>query len=197
MENSRFEKQLEFLIKADKLKNVLRQTVLVDESRQETVAEHSWHFALTAATLLEYSNFPKIDILKVLKMALVHDLVEVYAGDTFAYDEAGYADKEEREKEAADRIFGLLPEEQAAEFRGLWEEFEAMKTPEAVYAAAVDRLQPFINNYMTRGHTWRLHKVTSDKVYRRMEVVKQAMPELWGFVDEVIRDSIKKGYIKE
>jgi putative hydrolase of HD superfamily len=192
MENSRFEKQLEFLIKADKLKNVLRQTVLVDESRQETVAEHSWHFALTAATLLEYSNFPKIDMLKVLKMALVHDLVEVYAGDTFAYDEAGYA-----EKEAADRIFGLLPEEQAAEFRGLWEEFEAMKTPEAVYAAAVDRLQPFINNYMTRGHTWRLHKVTSDKVYRRMEVVKQAMPELWGFVDEVIRDSIKKGYIKE
>lgn len=197
MENSRFEKQLEFLIKADKLKNVLRQTAVVDESRQETVAEHSWHFALTAATLLEYSNFPKIDMLKVLKMALVHDLVEVYAGDTFAYDEAGYADKEEREKEAADRIFGLLPEEQAAEFRGLWEEFEAMKTPEAVYAAAVDRLQPFINNYMTRGHTWRLHKVTSDKVYRRMEVVKQAMPELWGFVDEVIRDSIKKGYIKE
>lgn len=197
MENSRFEKQLEFLIKADKLKNVLRQTAVVDESRQETVAEHSWHFALTAATLLEYSNFPKIDILKVLKMALVHDLVEVYAGDTFAYDEAGYADKEEREKEAADRIFGLLPEEQSAEFRGLWEEFEAMETPEAVYAAAVDRLQPFINNYMTRGHTWRLHKVTSDKVYRRMEVVKQAMPELWGFVDEVIRDSIKKGYIKE
>lgn len=197
MEKSRFKKQLEFLIKADKLKNVLRQTAVVDESRQETVAEHSWHFALTAATLLEYSNFPKIDILKVLKMALVHDLVEVYAGDTFAYDEAGYADKEEREKEAADRIFGLLPEEQAAEFRGLWEEFEAMKTPEAVYAAAVDRLQPFINNYMTRGHTWRLHKVTSDKVYRRMEVVKQAMPELWGFVDEVIRDSIKKGYIKE
>ena len=197
MEKSRFKKQLEFLIKADKLKNVLRQTAVVDESRQETVAEHSWHFALTAATLLEYSNFPKIDILKVLKMALVHDLVEVYAGDTFAYDEAGYADKEEREKEAADRIFGLLPEEQAAEFRGLWEEFEAMETPEAVYAAAVDRLQPFINNYMTRGHTWRLHKVTSDKVYRRMEVVKQAMPELWGFVDEVIRDSIKKGYIKE
>lgn len=197
MEKSRFKKQLEFLIKADKLKNVLRQTAVVDESRQETVAEHSWHFALTAATLLEYSNFPKIDMLKVLKMALVHDLVEVYAGDTFAYDEAGYADKEEREKEAADRIFGLLPEEQAAEFRGLWEEFEAMKTPEAVYAAAVDRLQPFINNYMTRGHTWRLHKVTSDKVYRRMEVVKQAMPELWGFVDEVIRDSIKKGYIKE
>jgi putative hydrolase of HD superfamily len=197
MEKSRFKKQLEFLIKADKLKNVLRQTAVVDESRQETVAEHSWHFALTAATLLEYSNFPKIDILKVLKMALVHDLVEVYAGDTFAYDEAGYADKEEREKEAADRIFGLLPEEQSAEFRGLWEEFEAMETPEAVYAAAVDRLQPFINNYMTRGHTWRLHKVTSDKVYRRMEVVKQAMPELWGFVDEVIRDSIKKGYIKE
>lgn len=197
MEKSRFKKQLEFLIKADKLKNVLRQTAVVDESRQETVAEHSWHFALTAATLLEYSNFPKIDMLKVLKMALVHDLVEVYAGDTFAYDEAGYADKEEREKEAADRIFGLLPEEQSAEFRGLWEEFEAMETPEAVYAAAVDRLQPFINNYMTRGHTWRLHKVTSDKVYRRMEVVKQAMPELWGFVDEVIRDSIKKGYIKE
>jgi putative hydrolase of HD superfamily len=197
MTNLRLKKQLQFLIEVDKMKNVLRQTILVDKSRQENDAEHSWHFALMAMTLFEYAYSPEINMLKVLKMALVHDLVEVYAGDTFAYDQAGYLDKQERENKAADKLFGLLPEDQALEFRNLWEEFEAMETPDAIYAAALDRLQPFVNNFMTEGHTWRLHSVTSDKVYKRMEVVKQALPELWNFVEYVIQDSIKKGYIIE
>ncbi|HPU59074.1 MAG TPA: HD domain-containing protein [Candidatus Avimonas sp.] len=197
MKESRFEKQLKFLIKVDKMKTVLRQTILTDRSRQETDAEHSWHFALMALALSEYSAYPDLDMFKVVKMALVHDLVEVYAGDTFAYDEAGYLDKQEREIKAADRIFGMLPEDQASEFRSLWEEFEEMKTPEAIYAAAIDRLQPFINNSVTDGHTWRLHGVTSDKVYKRMEVIKQAIPDVWVFVENVIQDAIKKGFIKE
>jgi len=197
MKESRFEKQLEFLIEVDKMKTVLRQTILTDRSRQETDAEHSWHFALMALALSEYSAYPDLDMFKVVKMALVHDLVEVYAGDTFAYDEAGYLDKQEREIKAADRIFGMLPEDQASEFRSLWEEFEEMKTPEAIYAAAIDRLQPFINNSVTDGHTWRLHGVTSDKVYKRMEVIKQAIPDVWVFVENVIQDAIKKGFIKE
>ncbi|HHV51269.1 MAG TPA: HD domain-containing protein [Clostridiales bacterium] len=197
MKESRFEKQLKFLIEVDKMKTVLRQTILTDRSRQETDAEHSWHFALMALALSEYSAYPDLDMFKVVKMALVHDLVEVYAGDTFAYDEAGYLDKQEREIKAADRIFGMLPEDQASEFRSLWEEFEEMKTPEAIYAAAIDRLQPFINNSVTDGHTWRLHGVTSDKVYKRMEVIKQAIPDVWVFVENVIQDAIKKGFIKE
>ncbi|MPM98218.1 hypothetical protein SDC9_145402 [bioreactor metagenome] len=128
-------------------------------------------------------------------MALVHDLVEIYAGDTFAYDDAGNLSKAEREKASADRLFALLPDDQAADFRAQWEEFDEMKTPDALYASAIDRLQPFINNYMTDGYTWALHGVEASKVYRRMEPVKTAIPALWSFVEYVINNSIKKGYM--
>ena len=190
MNNDRFEKQLQFLIEVDKMKNVLRQTLLADKSRQETDAEHSWHFALMAMTFYEYAYSPDIDILKVLKMALVHDLVEVYAGDTFAYDEEGNKDKQDRENKAADKLFCLLPQDQAMEYRALWEEFDAMETPDSIYAAAIDRLQPFINNSVTQGHTWKLYGVSKENVYKRMEMVKKGIPALWDFVEAVIDDSI-------
>ena len=188
-------KQLEFLIEVDKMKTVLRQTMLIDKSRQETDAEHSWHFALMALTLLEYAGLDNVDINRVIKMALLHDLVEIYAGDTFAYDVKGNADKEIREKEAADRLFSLLPAEQCTYFRGLWEEFDKMETPDAMYAAAIDRLQPFVSNYKTDGYTWVKHKVTASSIYKRMLPVKDAIPELWEFVEFVIKDSCDKGYI--
>lgn len=195
--DDRFVKQLQFLIEVDKMKTILRQTLLVDKSRRENDAEHSWHFALMAMILYEYTDQKKVNLFRVLKMALVHDLVEVYAGDTFAYDEAGYETKEEREEAAAKQLFGMLPGDQGKEIRDLWAEFDKMETPDSRYAAAIDRLQPFLNNYMTEGHTWKKGNVTSDKVYQRMDMVRQGMPELWEFVDKVIQDSINKGYLKK
>lgn len=189
----RFQQQLQFLKEIDGMKNILRQTMLVDYSRRENDAEHSWHFAVTAMILAEYAD-EEVDLFRVLKMALVHDLVEVYAGDTFAYDVKGNEDKEAREKEAADRIFGLLPADQGQELRSLWEEFDAMETRDALFAACMDRLQPFINNYFTQGHTWRRGNVTPPQVYKRLEPVKYGAPKLWEFVEFVIEDSIKKGY---
>ena len=188
--------QLQFLTEADKMKSVLRQTLLADKSREETDAEHSWHFALMAMTLFEYVGFQGVDINRVVKMALLHDMVEIYAGDTFAYDVKGNESRESREKEAADKLYSMLPAEQAVEYRALWEEFDRMDTPDAMYAAAIDRLQPFLNNYLTDGHTWVEHGVSVDQVYKRMAPVKTALPELWEFVEYVIKDSCEKGYIK-
>lgn len=198
MDKERFDKQLNFIIEIDKMKSVMRRTILIDRSRRETDAEHSWHFALMALVLMEYAK-ENIDINRVIKMALVHDLVEVYAGDTFAYDMAGYTDKEDREKEAADKIFGLLPCDQGKELRALWDEFEEMGTKESCYANAIDRMQPLINNYKTDGHTWHADGacVTSEQVYKRMEPIRTATPEIWGFIEYVVKDSVEKGYLKE
>ncbi len=195
--NQRFEGQLKFLIEADKMKSVLRQTLLMDGSRRENDAEHSWHLALMAMTLYEYADRDRVDLSRVLKMALVHDLIEVYAGDTFAYDDAGNEDKEERERQAADKLFSLLPTEQGAEYRSLWEEFDEAETPDAVYAAAMDRLQPFVNNMMTQGHTWSLGGVTAAKVRRRLEMVKRGAPALWEYVENSIAQAIAKGWLRE
>lgn len=189
----RFEQQLLFLKEIEGMKQILRQTMLADYSRRENDAEHSWHFAVMAMILAEYAD-PEVNLYRVLKMALVHDLVEVYAGDTFAYDEQGNRDKEQREQQAADRIFGMLPEDQGKELRSLWEEFDAMETKDALYAACIDRLQPFINNYYTQGHTWRRGRVTPQQVYQRMEPIKRGTPKLWKFVEFVIEDSKRKGY---
>ena len=192
----RFEKQLGFLVEVDKMKSVLRQTLLADKSRQENDAEHSWHFALMAMILHEYADRTKVDLARVLKMALVHDLIEIYAGDTFAYDDIGNESKEDREALAAKKLFLMLPQDQGCEIKSLWLEFDQMETMDAKYAAAIDRLQPFINNYMTEGHTWKLGNVTSDKVYKRMDMVRIATPDLWPFVIKVIDESIDKGYLK-
>ncbi|MEG1060371.1 MAG: HD domain-containing protein [Oscillospiraceae bacterium] len=195
MTDDRFEKQLRFIVEIDKMKNIFRKTLIIDGTRRENDAEHSWHIAVMAILLSEYCKDKSVDVMRAVKMALVHDLIEIYAGDTFAYDEAGNSTKEERERDAADRLYALLPQEQGAELRALWEEFDAEITPDARYAAAMDHLQPFIHNYMTDGHTWREGKVTAAQVCKRMEIVRTETPELWGFVERVIEEYTKKGCI--
>ncbi len=194
--DDRLKKQIEFAVEIDKMKTILRRSAIISEPRRENNAEHSWHFATMAMLLYEYAYSDKVDLTRVLKMALIHDLVEIYAGDTFAFDKQANLDKEVREKEAADKIFGILPEEQGKEYRALWEEFDEMKTPDSIYAAAIDRLQPFLLNHNTEGYTWKLGKVTAQQVYDRIGVVKTALPVLWEFVEDVIDGAIKKGYIK-
>lgn len=195
IKNDKLRKQIEFAVTVDKMKEVLRRNLVVSGERCENDAEHSWHLALMAMLLEEYSA-EKVNIERVLKIALVHDLVEVYAGDTFAYDEKGYEDKEERERAAADKLFGSLQGEQSSEFRALWDEFEAAETPESKYANAIDRIQPLILNYLTNGHTWRLGNVHAPQIYKRMDIIRTAAPELWQIVEGVIADSIEKGILK-
>jgi putative hydrolase of HD superfamily len=144
--------------------------------------------------LAEYATEP-VDMLRVIKMLLVHDLIEIDAGDTFAYDVAGNVGRAEREEHGAERIFGLLPEEQGRELRALWEEFDAFKTPESKYANALDRLQPLLHNARTEGGTWRIHSVARDQVYRRMEPIRSALPELWPVVTRIIEDACARGWI--
>ncbi len=196
MISKRLKNQLEFLVEIDKMKSVLRRTLIIDGSRRENDAEHSWHLAMLAMVLEEYSE-REINISRVVRMCLVHDLVEVYAGDTFAYDEKGYEDKLARENAAADKLFSMLPPEQGSEFRALWEEFDEAETADAMYAAAMDRLQPIMNNFMTNGHTWREGNVTSDKVLDRMQKIKQATPELWPVVEYIVNTSVEKGILKK
>lgn len=192
----RLNKQLNFIIEIDKLKNIERMNLIADGTRRENDAEHSWHFAMMALIFYEYAYSPKVNLDRVIKMGLLHDLVEIYADDTFCYDEKGALNKTERETAAADKLFSLLPEDQAEEYRSLWEEFDAMQTPDAIYAAAIDRFQPFLNNSVTNWHTWSLAGVTESKVYKRMEMVRAGMPELWNFVEDLIQAAIKDGRLK-
>lgn len=185
---SRFEQQLAFLLEIDKLKSILRQTLLMNGSRRENSAEHSWHIAIMASLLSEYAS-EAIDTNRVIRMLLVHDLVEIDAGDTFAYDTVGYQDKEERELRAAERIFGLLPQEQGSELKALWLEFEAATTPESQFANALDRLQPLLHNWQTQGGTWRMHKVGKSQVYKRMEPVRKYLPVAWPLVSSIIEQA--------
>ena len=196
IENEKLRKQIEFAVEIDKMKLVLRRNLVADGSKREDDAAHSWHLAIMAMILEEYSA-EKIDVNRVIKIALVHDLVEVYAGDTFAYDSKGYEDKEQRERDAADKLFGMLEGEQSTEIRALWDEFEAVETAESKYANAIDRIQPLLLNYLTNSHTWKLGSVSSAQVYKRMDIIRTATPELWDIVEGVIRDSLKKGLLKE
>lgn len=191
----RLQQQIQFIIEIDKLKGILRQTLIMDGSRNENDAEHSWHLAVMAVLFAEYATTRNLDLLKTLKMLLIHDLVEIDAGDTFCYDEKANADKAERELIAADRLFGLLPDDQAREFRALWEEFEARQTGEAVFAASLDRMHPIIHNYMTGGHAWQKHGVTSDRVYARNAIVERGAPELWEYVKHIVEDAVAKGFL--
>ena len=193
----RLARQIEFILEIDKLKQVLRQTSLADGSRRENDAEHSWHLAVMAVLLAEYAAGPQIDLARVIRMLLVHDLVEIDAGDTFHYDEAGNRDKPQREQAAADRLFGLLPADQGAELRGLWEEFEARRTPEARYAAALDRLQPNLLNLRTEGKLWREHGITSRQVIARNRHMAEGAPELWRYAESRIREAVAKGHLAE
>jgi len=196
-DHDRLSQQIQFLIEIDKLKGVLRRTWLIDTSRRENDAEHSWHLAVMAMVLVEYAAEQDLDLLRVLKLVLVHDLVEIDAGDTYAYDEAAQADQPQRERIAADRVFRLLPADQAAEFRGLWDEFEARSTPEARYAAALDRLQPFLHNYHTQGKAWQQHGVTSDMVIARTRSIADGAPALGSYVQGLIREAVARGYLAE
>jgi len=196
LDHERLLKQMRFIVEIDKLKQILRQSVITGAERNENDAEHSWHLAVMSVLLSEYSSQKNIDILKVIKMVLIHDLVEIDAGDTFCYDEKGYEDKAEREQKAADRIFNILPPDQAEEIMGLWHEFENMETAEARFAACMDRLEPILLNYNTKGHTWQKPGVTSAKVYKRIAILEKNAPELWEFARQLIEDSIKKGYLK-
>lgn len=197
LENEKLRRQLDFLTEIDKMKTVFRRTVILDGSeRRENDAEHSWHFALYAMLLSEYCP-DKVDVNKCIKIALVHDLVEIYAGDTFAYDEKGKLDKEKREKEAADKLFGMLEGEQGKEIRALWEEFEAKETPEAKYANVCDRLGPLIHNYLTDGFTWKEGNVDSTQVRERMDIIRTTTPELWKVAEGIIENSVKQGILRK
>lgn len=195
MANDRLDRQIAFIVEIDRLKQVYRQTYLMDSSRKENSAEHSWHFALLAIVLAEYADEP-MDVLKVVKMALIHDIVEIDAGDVFIYDRESIAHHEESERNAAERLFGILPPDQKAEYRALWEEFEARKTPEARFAAALDRVQPLLHNYYTRGKSWREHGVSSDKVFQINSRIQEGSEELWRYIRNLIEQSIEKGYLE-
>ena len=193
--HSRLAQQVEFIVEIDKLKQVLRRTYLIDTSRRENDAEHSWHLGLMAILLVEHAASPQLDLLRVLKMVLVHDLVEIDAGDTFAYDEVGARDKAARETAAAARIFHLLPTDQAAELRGLWDEFEARQTPESRYAAALDRFQPMLHNYRTQGKALREHGITADQVLDRNQHMAEGAPALWDYARRFVADAVARGYL--
>jgi putative hydrolase of HD superfamily len=196
-QSPRFKKQIEFILEVDKLKHVLRQTILMDRSRRENSAEHSWHIALLVPVLAEYSKEADIDLFQVMKILVIHDLVEIDAGDTYCYDDTGRENQAQREEIAADRVFGLLPADQAADFRALWDEFEKRATPESRFANALDRVQPLLHNYFTDGQTWQENHINSRQVHERMRPVKDGAPDLWDYVNTLIEDAVKKGILAE
>ena len=194
--NGRLSQQIAFLVEADKLKTVSRRTPLVDGSRLENSAEHSWHLVLAAMILRQYSK-ETIDLLRVLELVAVHDLVEIDAGDTFAYDVAGQVSKSEREVAAAGRVFGLLPADQREHVMRLWEEFEAQNSPESRFANALDRLQPLLLNASSGGGSWATHDLHRDQVLKRMAPVQVAAPDIWPMVVDVIDAFCTSGVIQK
>lgn len=195
-ENERLQKQIAFIKEIDKVKSIFRQTYLADGTRKENDAEHSWHIALMAVLLKEYVS-EDVDVAKVMTMVLIHDLVEIDAGDTYAYDCEGAKSKREREVKAADRIFGILPEDQGMYFRELWEEFEAYETPDAKYAHLLDNFQPLLLNDASGGRSWNEHGVHKSQIYKRNEKVQETSEEIWNTIQEVVESHIAKGNIIE
>jgi putative hydrolase of HD superfamily len=195
MTTKRLEEQIAFLLEIDRLKHVYRQTYLLDRSRHDSDVEHSWHFAMMALVLAEYAP-GEIDLFKVVKMALVHDIVEIDVGDVFIYERNDPEGHYAREKAAAERLFGLMPPDQAKEYVALWEEFEARETPEAKFAAAIDRLDPLLHNIYTEGMSWREHGVTADQVLAINGRIGQSAPELWEMIEAMVQDCVDKGYLK-
>ncbi|MBD2515384.1 HD domain-containing protein [Nostoc sp. FACHB-973] len=196
MSINRLTQQIQFIIEIDRLKLILRQTLLTDGSRQENSAEHSWHLAIMAMSLAEYAPLG-VDISHAIKMLLIHDLVEIDAGDFSCYDVEGNQNKAKKEAQAALRLFGLLPPDQGTEFHQLWNEFEAGETPTAKFAAALDRIQPLLHNQQTQGINWRINGIRRDQVMKRVAPVETGAPELWPFVLQLIDDSVTAGYLQE
>lgn len=194
MENKNLQKCIDFILEIEKLKTIYRQTYTIYEDRQENDTEHSWHLAVMAILLADQADEP-VDVTKVLKMVLVHDIVEIDAGDTYCYDAEGYKTKALREAAAAERIFGILPEEKGNELKTLWEEFEACESSEARFAAALDRLQPLLLNLVRKGRSWHEHGITSEKVYKRNEHVKDISENLGRYIYSLLDDAVDKGYL--
>ena len=191
---ARFDAQMHFIAEIDKMTRILRQTLLIDGSRRENDAEHSWHLAVMAQLLAEYAKDAP-DVSRAIKMVTVHDLIEIYAGDTYAYDEEGSKSKQEREKQAADRLFGILPADQGAEIRALWEEFDRRESADARYAACLDTLQPFFHNTLTLGHSWMDHATRRSQVEARDAVIRDNMPSLWPWVVQNLDRAVQKGWL--
>jgi len=190
----RLQRQIQFLLEIDKLKTVFRRNRLADGSRTENDAEHSWYFAVAALVLSETAA-AEIDLPRVLRMALIHDIVEIDAGDTFIYDEAAKQGQAAREERAARRIFGLLPEDQATELLALWHEFEESRTPESRYARAIDRLSAVILNHASGGKSWKQHGVSKAQVLAVNQAIEAGSPALWDYVSDLIEDAARRGYI--
>lgn len=194
--NERLDQQLKFSAEIDKMTGIIRRTSLIDKSRRENDAEHSWHIATMAMLFEEYAKEP-VNVPRAVEMCVVHDLIEIYAGDTFAYDIKANEGKAEREKEAADKLFSQLPQEQGKMIRNLWEEFDAMETPDAKYASCMDRLQPFMHNSLTDGFTWVESGTNRKVVEKRMAVIKDFMPEVYEWIEANIDRAIAMGWLKE
>ena len=191
----RLQKQFAFLREIDREKQVVRRTPLADNSRMENDAEHAWHMAVMALLTAEYAN-EEIDLLRTISMILIHDLVEIYSGDTYAYDEKAKESQRERELAAADRLFALLPEDQGKQFRALWEEFEAHETPEAKFAKTLDNVQPTMLNDASHGTSWISHGIRLSQILKRNSVTKDGSEALWNYsYQNFILPSVEKGYI--
>jgi putative hydrolase of HD superfamily len=194
MAANRLEQQIRFILEIDALKGVLRRSYLLAGGRPENSAEHSWHVAVMAVLLAEHANEP-VDTSRVVRMLLIHDVVEVDAGDTYVYDTAGTEARAEREAQAADRLFGLLPEDQRRELRALWEEFEDGRSAEARFAAALDRLMPVLHNVHTAGRSWREHGITADRVIARNSSITRGSEALWEYARGLIEDATARGHL--
>lgn len=194
-EKERFTKQIEFLVEMDKMKNIWRMTRVLHENRSENDAEHAWHLAMLALVLSEYANEP-VDLKTVLATVLIHDVVEIDAGDTYAYDTEGYTTKAAREQKAADRLFGMLPEDQGTYLRRLWDEFEAQSTPEARFANSLDRVQPLLLNYCKHGETWVQNGIRHEQVIARNQPTYDGSKVLGDLAMELIRRATEEGLLK-
>lgn len=188
--------QLAFIKEIDKVKYIQRRTKLFHSDRNENDAEHSWHLAMMTLVLAEHANEP-IDVLKVLKMVLIHDIVEIDAGDTFLYDQEKSHTNTQQETQAAQRIFGLLPKEQAAEYLQIWQEFEQGETMEAKFARAMDRLEPLLQNVSNKGGTWEEYQVEFEQVFQKKQVINQGSAVLWEFSNALLQESVRKGILKK
>ena len=192
MDSNRFRKQIDFILEIDKEKEIYRQTHLKGYKRQENDAEHAWHMAIMIYLLKEYAN-EEFDVAKAMTMALIHDIVEIDAGDTYAYDKENLATQKDREKKAADRIFGMLPDEQKKEMLTLFKEFEDGETPEAKFARVMDNFQPILLNDSNNGEDWRLHKIKKSQVINRQKTSKKGSDEIWKYTEELIENNVRKG----
>lgn len=193
--DERLQKQLDFILEIDKEKNIFRQTHLSGHGRNENDAEHAWHMAIMAYLLQEYSN-EKIDVARVMLMCLIHDVVEIDAGDTYAYDAEGLKTQKAREEVAKERLYSMLPEDQKADLTAIFDEFEERKTPEAKFARALDNLQPLLLNNSNDGGDWRNHDVTAEKVYERQSRTREGSEKLFEVTDKILKENIAKGNLK-